>query len=116
MGSSAPNGKRDSARTIPAIYLGWPAPLTPLYWRFYAIKHQREDLLAHTVPALEFSRDRIRALPEGSVVVTRPSGQIDLQIDAMLAAGELARRDAVHAADGTPAFWLLHVGAPSRPF
>jgi hypothetical protein len=108
----------DHARgqSIPAVYLGWSGALTPLYWRFYAIKHHREDLLPRLIPAGEFNGEQIRRLPDGSVVVAKPSEQVDRQIDRMLAAGELAGRERLLAPDGTEAFWIMRVGAPVRRF
>jgi hypothetical protein len=96
-------------RSVPAIYLGWPDALANLYWRFYAIKHHREDLLPRTIPALDFDRNRIRTLPPGSIVITRPSQVVDATIDAMAAAGEVGDRELLLAPDGTRAFWILHV-------
>jgi hypothetical protein len=94
-----------------AIYLGWPYALGELYWRFYLIEQHREDLLARTVPDLDFKPDRIRALPRGSLVITTPSPAVDAQIDEMTARGDVAHRDLLRDVDGTPTFWILETGA-----
>jgi 4-amino-4-deoxy-L-arabinose transferase-like glycosyltransferase len=94
-----------------AIYLGWPYALGELYWRFYLIEQHREDLLARTVPDLDFKPDRIRALPRGSLVLTTPSPAVDAQIDEMTARGDVAHRDLLRDVDGTPTFWILETGA-----
>jgi hypothetical protein len=95
----------------PAIYLGWPYALGELYWRFYLIEQHREDLLARTVPDLDFKPERISALPRGSLVITTPSPAVDAQVDAMAARGELAHRDLLRDVDGSPTFWILETGA-----
>jgi len=108
----------DRARTQPvaAVYLGWPSALESLYWQFYATKHHREDLLERTIPALDFNVDQIRALPQGSLVVTRPSRQVDAAINDLEAAGHVERRDLLTTPDGTRAFWILRMAAPARTF
>ena len=98
----------DSSR---AIYLGWPYALGELYWRFYLIERHREDLLARTIPDLDFKPERIKALPRGSLVMTTPSPVVDAEIDAMAARGDVTRRDLLRDVDGTPTFWILETGA-----
>jgi len=102
--------KRASDESAPAIYLGWPYALGELYWRFYLIEHHREDLLARTVPDLDFKPERIKALPRGSLVITTPSPAIDAEIDDMTKRGDLTRRDLLRDVDGTPTFWILETG------
>jgi len=98
----------DSSR---AIYLGWPYALGELYWRFYLIEQHREDLLARTIPDLDFKTERIKTLPRGSLVMTTPSPVVDAEIDAMAARGDVTRRDLLRDVDGTPTFWILETGA-----
>jgi 4-amino-4-deoxy-L-arabinose transferase-like glycosyltransferase len=95
----------------PTIYLGWPYALGEMYWRFYLIEQHREDLLARTIPDLDFKPERIRALPRGSLVITTPSPAIDAQIEEMTARGDVARRELLRDADGAPTFWILETGA-----
>jgi 4-amino-4-deoxy-L-arabinose transferase-like glycosyltransferase len=104
--------ERARDESAPAIYLGWPYALGELYWRFYALENQREDLLARTIPDLDFKPDRIKALPRGSLVITTPSPTIDAAIDGMMARGELRTRELIRDVDGTPTFWILETGRP----
>lgn len=98
-------------RPVPAIFLGKISPYgdAGLYWRFYLIKHNREDLLARTIEGQPFERDRIRQLPGGSLLVASPSADVDRTIEQMEAAGEVTRdgRSLVRAPDGTPLFWVV---------
>ncbi len=98
--------------SAPAIYLGWPYALGELYWRFYVIESQRQELLARTIPELDFKPDRIKALPRGSLVITTPSPVIDAAIDGMMARGEIRTRELLRDADGSPTFWILETGSP----
>jgi hypothetical protein len=74
---------RTADRPAPAIYLGRLGPYYygELFWKFYLIKHGREDLLARTIADGEFKPDRVRALPSGSLVITSPTREIDSQIE-----------------------------------
>ena len=99
-------------QSTPAIYLGWPYALGELYWRFYVLENQRPDLLARTIPDLDFKPDRIKALPRGSLVITTPSPVIDAAIDGMMARGEIKTRELLRDVDGTPTFWILETGSP----
>jgi len=104
--------RRAGDTSSPTIYLGWPYALGELYWRFYLIEKHREDLLAHTVPDLDFKPERIQALPSGSLVLTTASPTMDAQIDAMANRGDVTKRDLIRDVDGTPAFWILETGSP----
>jgi hypothetical protein len=101
-------------RSVPAVYLGWPEALANRYWQFYLVKHDREDLMPRTIPALTFDAERIRALPGGSIVVTKPSRDVDAAIERLAGQGELAKRDALSAPDGTRVFWILETSATQR--
>jgi hypothetical protein len=102
----------DSRQAVPAVFVG---PIgsygdAGLYWRFYAIKHQRDALLTRTIENEPFEAARIRRLPPGSVVVASPSSEIDSLVRQMEAAGEIAPKDddgLIRAPDGTPLFWVL---------
>lgn len=104
--------ERSEHRTIPAVFIG---PIgsygdAGLYWRFYLIKHRREDLLSMTIENEPFERDRIRQLPAGSVVVASPSADVDRIVRDMEAAGEIGPAvpsGYVRSTDGTPLFWLV---------
>ncbi len=104
--------RRARDESAPAIYLGWPYALGELYWRFYVIESQRRELLARTIPELDFKPDRIKALPRGSLVITTPSPAIDAAIDGMMSRGEIRTRELLRDADGTPTFWILETGSP----
>jgi hypothetical protein len=100
-------------RSVPAIYLGNVGPygFSDLYWRFYAIKHNREDLLARTISEVEFEPDRVRTLPAASLVVTSPSLRTDSAIERMFNSGELRDKTLIRAPDGASSFWILETGA-----
>ncbi len=101
--------ERTRERPAPTIYLGRLGPYFygELFWRFYLIKHHREDLLPLTVADGEFKPDRVRALPPGSLVITSPTRQIDSEIDQLAASGVLKDRQLLKAPDGAPIFWIL---------
>jgi hypothetical protein len=99
--------ERARDRAVPAVYLGWPGGLAELFWQFYTVKHGREDLLGHTIPALAFDPAAIAALPAGSIVITTPSREIDAGVNALLTQGVVTNPELVRAPDGTPVFWIL---------
>jgi hypothetical protein len=99
-------------RPVPAIFMGRIGPYgdSGLYWRFYLLKHHREDLLARTIEDQPFERARLRQLPTGSLLVASPSTEVDRVVEQMEAAGEIKRNDGnnlIRAPDGTPLFWIL---------
>jgi len=104
--------ERARQRNVPAIYLGKIGPYAfgDLYWKFYLIKHHREDLEARTIPDLAFNPDRVRTLPAGSLVITSPSRDIDAKVDELVAAGVLTNRELLNAPDGAPVFWIFETG------
>src|SRR5262245_3301857 len=77
--------ERTYNRSAPTIYLGRIGPYYygELFWRFYLIKHHREDLLPITIADGEFKPDRVRALAPGSIVITSPTRAIDGEIDRL---------------------------------
>ena len=101
--------ERTRERPAPTIYLGRLGPYFygELFWKFYLIKHHREDLLPLTVADGEFKPDRVRALAPGSLVITSPTRQIDGEIDQLAASGLLKDRQLLKAPDGAPIFWIL---------
>jgi len=96
-------------RDVSAVYLGNVAPYgaAPLYWQFYAVKHRRGDLLPRTIMANEFDRERVRALPADSLVITRSTNDVDAAIAAMMRGGELRPADRLPGHDGAPPFWIV---------
>jgi hypothetical protein len=100
---------RAQRERVPAIYASEPRRLDDFYWRFYLIKHRREDLLDRTTfgPASGIDRDFIRTLPPRSIVVARASADGDDAVSRMVEAGELNRDGLARAADGTPIMWIL---------
>jgi 4-amino-4-deoxy-L-arabinose transferase-like glycosyltransferase len=104
--------ERTRQQQVPAIYLGKIGPYYygELFWKFYLIKHHREDLLARTVADMEFKPERVRTLPPGSLVITSPARQIDHQIDELAASGVVSGRELLKAPDGAPIFWILQTG------
>jgi len=105
--------ERTRRQQVPAIYLGKIGPYYygELFWKFYLIKHHREDLLHRTVADMEFKPERVRTLPPGSLVITSPTRQIDQQIDELAARGVVSGRELLKAPDGAPIFWILQTGA-----
>ena len=113
--------ERTRQQQVPAIYLGKIGPYYygELFWKFYLIKHHREDLLARTVADMEFKPERVRTLPPGSLVITSPTRQIDVEIDQLTAAAVVKDKQLLKAPDGAPIFWILEtsgpaLGAPTR--
>jgi hypothetical protein len=106
--------ERTRQQPAPAIYLGKIGPYYygGLFWKFYLIKHHREDLLPRTIAEMEFKPDRIRALPPGSIVITSPTSPINAEIEMLAAAGVVKRRDLLKAPDGAPIFWILETASP----
>jgi 4-amino-4-deoxy-L-arabinose transferase-like glycosyltransferase len=107
--------ERTGRQQVPAIYLGKIGPYYygELFWKFYLIKHHREDLLPRTVADMEFKPERVRTLPPGSLVITSPTRQIDQQIDELVASGVVNGRELLKAPDGAPVFWILQTaGTP----
>jgi 4-amino-4-deoxy-L-arabinose transferase-like glycosyltransferase len=104
--------ERARGPAVPAIYFGKLGPygLEDLFWRFYVIKHNREDLLARTIqedfPG-DIDLDRIRRLPIGALVITALSTGNDRMAEGLVATGELHNADIVRCADGTPTFRIL---------
>ena len=100
--------ERARSRPVPTIHLGEPRGLDDVYWQFYVIEHDCQDLLTRTVlgfPGHELDPDRIRGLRSGSIVIASPKA--DTSIDQMVAAGELKRIGVGRAPDGTPISWIL---------
>ena len=99
--------------SVPAVYLSHKiefARLRDLYWRFYVLKHDREELLPRTIneeSSQELDDDRIRKLPVGTMVVTGTSPEITIAIDRLVSAKQLRKDALVRAADGVPIFWIL---------
>jgi hypothetical protein len=104
---------RARLRSVPAVYLGSVGPygFGDLYWKFYTIKHHREDLLTRTVADVAFEPARVRNLPDMSLAVTSPSPETDHAIERMLAAGEIRDKTLVTAPDGASRFWILETSA-----
>jgi len=98
--------ERARDRVVAAVYLGNLGPLGALYWKFYAMKHNRFDLLPRTIADREFSPDRVRDLPSGSIAVVGRSAEIDKAIDRMVASGHLTA-DVLDAPEGEPGFSVL---------
>jgi hypothetical protein len=105
--------ERPTSVPVPAVYLSHKmefAGLRDLYWRFYLLKHDREDLLPRTIneeSSQELDGDRIHKLPVGTIVVTGASRETNTAIDQLVSARELRRDTLVRAADGVPTFWIL---------
>jgi hypothetical protein len=100
---------RTRTRPVSAIYLGQIGSYGAgdLYWRFYLLKHHREDLLQRTISDRTFRPDRIPSLPPGTIVITSQSRESDSAIDASTAEGLIADRQLVRAPNGASIFWIL---------
>ena len=98
-------------RAVPAVYLANVGTFGEMYWRFYAFKHDRPDLVSRTIADVEFTQNRVPDLPVGSVAVVGRSIEADTTIDRMVADRQL-KADAVNAPDGTPLFWMLERKSP----
>jgi 4-amino-4-deoxy-L-arabinose transferase-like glycosyltransferase len=96
---------RVQGRAVPAVYIrGRTLPL--MYWRFYASKHRRPDLLGEKIVRQPFPLSRLPELPPGSLAVVNRTPQADASIAEMMAGG-LVTGEALTAFDGTPSFWVL---------
>lgn len=106
--------ERTRERNVPAIYLGKIGPYYygEWFWKFYLVKHHREDLLARTIAEMEFKPDRVRALPPGSVVITSPTRQVTEDLERLTAGGVFSDRQLLKAPDGAPIFWILERANP----
>jgi 4-amino-4-deoxy-L-arabinose transferase-like glycosyltransferase len=106
---------RSASGAVPTVYLGRIGPWAygELYWRFYAIRHHREDLLSKTIADGDFKPERVRALAPGSLAITSPTRQIDADIDTLAAEGVVRNRQLVKAPDGAPIFWIIEIGVPA---
>jgi 4-amino-4-deoxy-L-arabinose transferase-like glycosyltransferase len=81
--------------------LDWRNDFMGAYWRFYALKHQRTDLLNRSVRVDE---DGLAALPPGAVVVSNVE---NVRIGTMVAAGALREVARINELDGKPFFVVL---------
>ncbi len=100
---------RANERAVPAFYLAAVGPygFADLYWQFYTTKHNRTDLLSLSTAESTFDPERVRHLPDTSLVVTSPSPVTDAAIDQLMAAGNLRSKALLTAPDGRSQFWLL---------
>lgn len=100
---------RAQARSVPAVYIAGAGPygFSDLYWQFYLAKHQRTDLLPLSTAETAFDPERVRRLPDTSLVVTSPSPGTDAAIDQLMTDGSLRTRTLFTAPDGRSQFWLL---------
>jgi hypothetical protein len=111
---------RARSTPIPAVYLSHKmefAWLRDVYWKFYVLKHDRQDLLPRTINAESsggVDRRRIHALPAGTMVVAGVSRDDEANIDLLVSVGELRRDTLVRAADGVPVYWILEKGSGGR--
>jgi 4-amino-4-deoxy-L-arabinose transferase-like glycosyltransferase len=105
--------ERDRVAQVPNVYLGRIGPYRfgGLYWRFYLVKHDREDLLARTIvgeTTHEFDPDRIRALPSRSLVVNNVGeSAVDALVDELVATNVLRKVALIREPDGLPTLAIL---------
>jgi len=71
------------------------------YWRFYLIKHRREDLLARSGP---LETGHVHDMPEGSLVLAN-IGEVNM--DSLVKSGELKRVKAIPEVSGPEFFSIL---------
>ncbi|PYR53570.1 MAG: hypothetical protein DMF91_28130, partial [Acidobacteria bacterium] len=76
---------REPRERPPAIYLSKAIPYIDAYWRFYVMKHGRQDLLERT-EYFDPKNLNVQAVPERSVLLTTPD---DTEVQALVAAGRL---------------------------
>lgn len=101
--------RQDADVPAPAIYLGEIGSYSagPVYWKFYLIKHHRQDLLDRTIEAYLFYPDRVRQLPPHSLILNSAGdGATDAIIDRLVAAGELTKT-LITEPDGVPTYVVL---------
>jgi hypothetical protein len=91
-----------SADTVPAIYLNqldFDAELIRQYWRFYLIKHGREDLLSRTVIVGESQTLDLATVPPNSTILARIA---DPAIAKLTASGGLTMEMPIPEPGGRP--------------
>jgi 4-amino-4-deoxy-L-arabinose transferase-like glycosyltransferase len=71
------------------------------YWKFYLIKHRREDLLERTRP---FDGGHVEAVPRGSLILSNDG---NAAIDTLVDHGVLHRVATIPELNGTPFFTIL---------
>jgi hypothetical protein len=88
----------------PAIYLSTThTPYVDVYWRYYLVKHGREDLLRRTT-YFDDGALAARSLQPGTLIV---AGRDDASVFAQAASGELRLVEAVPEPGDPPQFTIL---------
>jgi hypothetical protein len=71
------------------------------YWKFYLIKHRRQDLLARTLP---LDPDHVQRAPSGSLVLANVG---DTTTEALVHRGDLTRVTTIPELDRSAFFVVL---------
>jgi hypothetical protein len=96
---------RVQGRTVPAVYVRGDG-LAVMYWRFYALKHRRPDLIGPAIVRQPFPLSRLTELPAGTLAIVNRTAQADVRINEMMRGGYVTG-EALTARDGTPSYWVL---------
>ncbi len=95
---------RAERESPPAIYLAMQrTPYLDGYWRFYLIKHHREDLLDRTRYLIADTVD-VSSMPAGSVLL---ASRHDPSLQKLVDAGELRTVALIPEPGDPPAFEIL---------
>jgi 4-amino-4-deoxy-L-arabinose transferase-like glycosyltransferase len=99
--------ERSRAESVPAIYLSnldRDVDMIGLYWKFYLVKHGREDLLARTVILGESQQLEIATIAPKSVILARAADPV---AQALAASGELTLESAIAEPNGR-SFYVVY--------
>jgi hypothetical protein len=97
---------RAAGRSISAVYLGSLGPFARHQWTFYALKHERSDLVERGIPMPDLTQERVQNLPAGSLAIIPRSPTIDEAVDRMSTGGEV-KAESIAIPGGPPLFWVL---------
>ena len=99
--------ERERHEDVPAVYLSSDIRWIDWYWRFYLIKHGRQEVLAKTVQFDPRAFD-IQRVPAGSLLVLRAGDKdSDLVADALVETSGLRKVQLIYELSLTPSFVVL---------
>ena len=96
--------ERSGQDSIPAIYLSGlnrDVRVAEQYWKFYLIKHRREDLASRTTIVGDSMSLDLTAVPSKSAILARVG---DSTMEAFAASGELTLETLIAEPSGRPSF------------
>ena len=91
---------RNDRAHAPAIYLSSEISWIDSYWRFYLVKHGREDLLQRTT-YFEAAKLLVQTMPAPSILLSRVG---EATVETLTKTGQLRKVDVVKEPDNTASF------------